>query len=89
MAKSPKIRNVFNPHRNFPGRRLCAKSLVKPGFSRVQDWLNQPDFSGFQSSLIRLYHNLYVKSLLNQGIPGKSGKPGYSKNQETRLKPGS
>ena len=25
-----------------------------------------------------------AKSLVNQGIPGKSGKPGYSKNQENQ-----
>ena len=25
-----------------------------------------------------------TKSLVNQGIPGKSGKPGYSKNQENQ-----
>ena len=33
----------------------CAKSLVKPGFTRVQAWLNQPGFSGFQTRLTRLY----------------------------------
>ena len=32
-----------------------AKSLVKPGFTRVQAWFNQPDFSGFQTRLTRPY----------------------------------
>ena len=27
-----------------------------------------------------------AKSLVNQGIAGKSGKPGYSKNQERLVK---
>ena len=60
----------------FQAKRLtgpCAKGLVKPGFTRVQAWLNQPDFSGFQTRLTRLYHN--------QGIPGN---PGYPKNQENQ-----
>ena len=26
MAKSPKIGNVFNPHKSFPGRQLNAAS---------------------------------------------------------------
>ena len=26
IAKSPKIRNVFNPHKSFPGRQLNAAS---------------------------------------------------------------
>ena len=41
----------LKPGPHFP----CAKSLVKPGFTRVQAWLNQPDFSGFQTRLTRLY----------------------------------
>ena len=41
----------LKPGPHFP----CAKSLVKPGFTRVQAWFNQPDFCGFQARLTRLY----------------------------------
>ena len=42
----------------------CAKSLVKTWFTRVQAWLNQPDFSGCQTRLTRLYITDAQKSWL-------------------------
>ena len=38
------------------------------------------------NSRLGAYSNKYgmYKSLVNQGIPGNSGKPGYSKNQENQ-----
>ena len=36
IAKSPKIRNVFNPHKSFPGRQqLFFRVTQKPGNSSV------------------------------------------------------
>ena len=41
----------------------CAKSLVKPGFTRVQAFTRVQDFTEC------------AKSLVSQGIPGKPGYP--------------
>ena len=81
---------VFHLQSSWLGMTYLCNKQIDPTLA-PKTWLNhglpgcKPDLTNQNFLIVKPGFpdfTICAKSLVNQGIPGKSGKPGYSKNQE-------